>query len=654
MTKRVFALLVGIDRYRAVTPLWGCGNDVSVVAEFLRVRAGGDEPPAILPLINEDATREAVIGAVRDHLGQAGPGDTALFWFSGHGSRAPVPDELWHLEPTGEMQTLLCHDSRHDEVPDLYDKELSLLLAEVAATGCHLAVVLDSCHSFGATRNTVRSVPALKTAPSIESLLPELRRAAARPWTEHVVLTACRSFETAGETWAEGRSHGLFSWSLLNAMRRLGPSATYRELLAAARCEVERQVYQQVPQLEPVPPGIADQPFLGGHITPSATGMRMRRTRCEWEIDVGSCHGLSVGFDDDVRVAVPGSELREARVVQVHPERSVVRPIGWEPDDDRQYPVVLSRVSTPTVTVGVDGGHRPTAERVLAALASAGPGGGPSPHVRPVDGDDGGRTSELLVDAHEPDRVRIRGADGALLCGDLTDVGRDGGRRVAAALEHLARTHAVKALVNPVSSLAGAVSMELVEARPSELTVPAHRPPLRPGGDGAVHVRYRWEQGRWVPPTIFVRLRNDSDRRLFYVLLDITERHRVHAGLFPGAHVAPGCVGAALYGRPVELRLPADSRVEAGATTRDWFILLAAEEEFSSSPFELPAVEYAWPGRTRAPLAVTGLLGRLGLAAVHRDAGAVEGSACDWITLAVPVVTEVPADHAPQAPGMSR
>ncbi|MET7806635.1 caspase family protein [Micromonospora chersina] len=641
MTKRIFALLVGIDRYQAVTPLGGCGNDIAVVEQFLRTRTADNEPPDILPLNNEQATRATVVAAIRDHLSQAGPGDTALLWFSGHGSWAPVPAQLWHLEPTGQMQTLICHDSRSGDVPDLYDKELSLLLGEVAATGCHLAVVLDSCHSFGATRNPVRSVPPAKTAPQVEALLPELRRAAARPPAEHLVLAACRSFETATETWAQGQQHGLFSWSLLSAMRRLGPSATYRELLAAARCDVERYASQQVPQLEPVTPGIADQPFLGGHITPPATGMRMRRVRQDWEIDAGACHGLSIGTDDDVRVAVPGSQLREARVVRVYPERSIVQPLGWEPEDDRQYPVVLSRVPTPAVTIEIDAGHPPTAKHVLEALRSAGPGGAPSPHVREL-GRDEKRTPELLVDANEPDRVRICDSDGAPLCDDLTGISRDGGRRVTAVLEHLARVKRVKALINPVSALAGSVSLELVEARPGEVIAPAHRPPLRPDRDGAVHLRYWRKEGRWVPPTVFVRIRNDSGRRLYVVLLDITERHRVHAGLFSGDHIAPGHVGAALYGRPVELRLPPGRSADPGATTRDWFVLLAAEEQFSSAPFELPAVDDIWPGRTRAPLAVTGLLGRLGLAAVHRDAAAAQSGACEWLSIAVPVVTKVP------------
>ncbi|PPA60725.1 caspase family protein [Micromonospora chalcea] len=641
MSRKVLALLVGIDHYRAAPGLRGTVNDVTLAEQFLKTRCPEQDPSSIRVLRDQEATRTAIIVGLRDHLGRAGPGDTAIFWFSGHGSRMAVPAELWHLEPSAEMQTLVCHDSRSDGVPELSDKHLSLLLGEIAARGVHLVVVLDSCHSQSGTRNLSRALPPVTDIPLIEALLPDLLAAASRPPAQYVELAACRSSETAVETWVDGRYHGLFSWSLISAMRRLGSAATYRDLLTAARCEVERYVSAQVPQLAPASPGIADQPFLGGEVTPSAGGMRMRRVRRDWEIDVGSCHGLLADGYDDIRVAVPGPEVREARVVRILPERSVVRPLGWEPDDDLQYPVVLSRVPTPAITVGVDAAHQPTLDLVLAALETAGPAGGPSPHVR-ILGPDEERTPELRLDVPEPDRVRVSDAEDFPLCDDLTGVARDGGRRVTAVLEHIARVKRVKALTNPVSALADVVTLEVVEARPGEVAAPAERPPLLPGADGVLRLQYRREADLWVPPTVFVRIRNAGDRRLHCVLLDITERHRVHAGLFPGAYVAPKHVGAALYGRPVELRLPAGSVVEPGATTRDWLVLLAAEEEFSSSPFELPPLDEAWPGRTRAPLVVSGLLGRLGLAAVHRDAGTMEGSACDWTTAVVPVVTEVP------------
>ncbi|NEA53054.1 hypothetical protein G3I60_02390 [Streptomyces sp. SID13666] len=151
----LYALLVGIDAYEApVQRLNGARNDIAAAQAFL---AGSVPPDAYFPLclLDEDATRAAVVDGFRDHLGRAGAGDSAVFWFCGHGSQAPPPDEAAHLvrlEPGRMLQTVLCVDSRHDGTADLYDKELATLIAEVAARGVHLVAVMDCCHSDSSTR----------------------------------------------------------------------------------------------------------------------------------------------------------------------------------------------------------------------------------------------------------------------------------------------------------------------------------------------------------------------------------------------------------------------------------------------------------------------------------------------------------------------
>jgi len=104
----------------------------------------------------------------------------------------------------------------------------------------------------------------------------------------------------------DGAQRGLFSWALLNAIRRQGPTATYRELLTAARCETENVVRGQVPQLYPVHGSLADEQFLGGRVRRLKSSMRMRFLEREgWEIDAGSVHGL-VPSADSTTVAVVG------------------------------------------------------------------------------------------------------------------------------------------------------------------------------------------------------------------------------------------------------------------------------------------------------------------------------------------------------------
>jgi uncharacterized caspase-like protein len=184
----VYALLVGIDGYQdPITPLRGAVNDVRSALECLRLLVPPDELHALV-LTDGQATRAAIIDAFRGHLAAAGPADAAVFWFSGHGSQTPVPIRFAPTEPSGFMQTLVCADSRRGRTPDLFDKELSILISEVIARGAQLTAVLDCCHSDGATREAprpdlltpgaaslgIRWTEPARTLPTADLLLPEL------------------------------------------------------------------------------------------------------------------------------------------------------------------------------------------------------------------------------------------------------------------------------------------------------------------------------------------------------------------------------------------------------------------------------------------------------------------------------------------------
>ncbi|MFF5079140.1 caspase domain-containing protein [Actinoplanes sp. NPDC000266] len=617
----VYALVVGIDAYRAVGPLTGARNDAVAALAYLRSRVGDDRLYA-LELHDGQATRAAVIDGIRNHLGRAGKGDTAILWYAGHGSQAPAPPELWALEPDGMMQTLVCADSRDGDVPDLYDKELSVLLDQVAATGCHVAAVLDSCHSAGALRGEIpeaaarpRSVQPAVRAPKPHLLIPELRPGwAALPMSSRLVLlAACRPDQLAQERPLDGLSRGVFSWALLRALNQLGPHASYRELLAAARCAVEDKTQFQAPQLTGDLP--ADQPFLGGTLRAQPSAITMRHHDSRWEIDAGTCHGMPPSWPGPLRVAVAGpGPSRPARVTSVSVDHSVVEPDGWQPDPSRQYPVVVTQLPRPTLTVAVDG----PAE--LAELT------GRSPFLRPAHPD--GREVPDLRFCPLPDGgIRILGSGGLPVAADFR-----GANEAVRAGEHIARWRRVGALENPGSPLAGAVRLEIVARMPGDTTAPLHRLPLRPGPEGVIQLDYERRDGMWAAPTAFIRLHNTTGRSLYCVLLNLTESYRVHATLFPGAFVGAGRAGAALNGRPVRFSLPTGTPASPGAQVHDRLKLIVAEDEFGARPFEQGPLD---------DLTRRGVLPRV---AMTRDAGAADpDDAYDWTTTSLTVVTAVPS-----------
>ncbi|MFD8637871.1 hypothetical protein ACFV17_37925, partial [Streptomyces sp. NPDC059656] len=99
------------------------------------------------------------------------------------------------------------------------------------------------------------------------------------------------------------------------------------------------------------------------------------------------------------------------------------------------------------------------------------------------------------------------------------------------------------------------------------------------------------------------------------------------------------------------LALPPDEPVEPGARSTDWLVLLVAEEPFGSDLFALPRLRETPRASARAGRrGVTGVLDRLGLLAVQRDADPAPPEALDWAVKAFEVTTRIPGGPGPAAP----
>jgi len=81
----VRALLVGINDYPSA-PLRGCVPDVEAIWNIL-IEEYAVNPDHVRLLLDQRATKAAVLVRLRWLLEQSVPGDVALFWFSGHGSQ---------------------------------------------------------------------------------------------------------------------------------------------------------------------------------------------------------------------------------------------------------------------------------------------------------------------------------------------------------------------------------------------------------------------------------------------------------------------------------------------------------------------------------------------------------------------------------------
>ena len=157
-TPRKVALLVGINDYsEGVGPLKGCVNDVFMQRELL-IHRFGFNPKDIHLLLDQDATREGMLGAFEEYLIKGvKPGDIAVYHYSGHGSRVSDPNPIFTGTRGGDdlNGTFVPIDSTFsqdepEKVKDIMGHTLYLLMSAVPTE--NFTAVLDSCFSGGAKR----------------------------------------------------------------------------------------------------------------------------------------------------------------------------------------------------------------------------------------------------------------------------------------------------------------------------------------------------------------------------------------------------------------------------------------------------------------------------------------------------------------------
>lgn len=291
----LFALLIGIDYYAGnQTPdgvryasLRGCVNDIAGVEKFLRARLQLDdarlfkltatdlgiavaEPPEKLP------TRKNIIAAFDAVTQAARAGDQVYIHYAGHGGRAATlfPDLKG---ADGLDESIVPMDIGEPGGNYVRDLEMATLLQRMTAKGLVVTLVLDACHSGGATRGNpnvrVRTAqngqidwmprPADNLVGAPQALQAQWRDAsknktrgveAVSGWLPeprgYVLLAACRANELAAEDDFDGTPHGALTYWLLDALQTMTRETTYALLYNRLVAQVHTRFVSQTPQLE--------------------------------------------------------------------------------------------------------------------------------------------------------------------------------------------------------------------------------------------------------------------------------------------------------------------------------------------------------------------------------------------------------------------
>jgi hypothetical protein len=200
------ALCVGVDKY-PTSPLLGCVADARLWQTTFDALGFQTEL-----LLDEDATREAILARLRNAVDESRPGDIVAFQFSGHGTQVPDPG----ADETDRQDEAMCPvDFASGRL--LVDDDVGTVMATIPE-GVNVTLFIDCCHSGTINRFSVRPpVPAgtderARFLPATDALI-EAHRAfranhpgtrAARPRMREVLFAACQPWELAWESQGQG------------------------------------------------------------------------------------------------------------------------------------------------------------------------------------------------------------------------------------------------------------------------------------------------------------------------------------------------------------------------------------------------------------------------------------------------------------------
>jgi Caspase domain len=337
------ALLVGINKYKEVNGLSGCLADVRNMQGLLRGKFDFPDD-SIRVLTDEQATHAAIVAAFKDHLvHRAADNAVVVFHYSGHGSRMKDPTGK---SPSGEISTIVPHDSRTKGVFDISADELRALFSLLAEKTKNVTFIFDSCHSgmvlkdvAMARARVIAPDPRDPPPPPPEALLAPRERGDASDGLKsrgYALLSACQADEVAFEyADQKGNPCGTLTHFFVAEVLRVGAGdATYRDVMDNVKAKVTGAFPRQHPQLEGAnmdnillsERSSLPQPFVLA--SPNGDGITLR---------AGQVHGITEGsvfdvyppgtksFDD------PSQATAQAELVTVNPYQSEAKRLGGKP-----------------------------------------------------------------------------------------------------------------------------------------------------------------------------------------------------------------------------------------------------------------------------------------------------------------------------------
>ncbi|HHS95156.1 MAG TPA: peptidase C14 caspase catalytic subunit p20, partial [Phaeodactylibacter sp.] len=188
---KVWAVIIGVADYSHMPALKYTDDDAYRIYAYLKSPEGGalkDEQINIL--IDESATKENVLQAMKETFGKAGPNDLVFLYFSGHGLKG----SFLPIDFDGFHNKLL-----HEEVNNILK----------SSRAKYKLCIADACHSG--------SLLAARSGTSVDDVLSKYYSTLAQADSGTALIMSSKSDETSLES--SGLRQGVFSHFLIRGMK---------------------------------------------------------------------------------------------------------------------------------------------------------------------------------------------------------------------------------------------------------------------------------------------------------------------------------------------------------------------------------------------------------------------------------------------------
>lgn len=332
----IHALLIGIDGYkpnRLYKNLNGAVRDINLVETYLKrdlqipperihkLTAPNPEDTVLLEArsAQSEPTYENIVNAFKDITKTAQPGEQVYIHYAGHGGRATtIYPNLKRGDREQNDEAIVPMDiGDTEEGRYLRDVEMTTLLKKMTDKGLIVTLILDSCHSGGATRGDaeIRSGAQTDTLKRTSESLVASREELERNWLEetghhgmsvagspharkYVLLAACRPNEYAYEYSPSSgtEKHGALTYWMIDTLAsaaRSGQPLTYKLLHDRVNAQIQSKFSQQIPMIL----GESDRRVFGSDqwTTPLTVSVIKVVSDTQIMLNAGQAQGLSKG-----------------------------------------------------------------------------------------------------------------------------------------------------------------------------------------------------------------------------------------------------------------------------------------------------------------------------------------------------------------------